>query len=280
MDARLDQYLARWGLTEPKLLAQSAWSRVYLANAGATQRVLKLLKEGERAEAIGALALRYFDGHGAVRLIDADEHAQLLEYADGEEVTRLVERGRDGDATDVIADVIDALHANATPPPPGIPTLEEYFAPLFERAQRERKQGDASLYVRAENLTRRLLESSVEISVLHGDIHHANIRQSPRGWLAFDPKGIYGDRAYECCNVLHNPVMPELVFDESRLLRTAQRLAGRLDLNVERILGFSYAYGARNAAATLAVGLTEMAAWSLRAVHLIEPLLAPGYRKS
>ena len=67
-----------------------------------------------------------------------------------------------------------------------------------------------------------------DVRVLHGDIHHHNIRQSSRGWLAFDPKGLVGERTYDCANTLCNPVMPELVHNETRLLTNAAILADTL----------------------------------------------------
>jgi streptomycin 6-kinase len=42
--------------------------------------------------------------------------------------------------------------------------------------------------------------------VLHGDLHHFNILRSTRcGWLAIDPKGLYGDRHFDVCQFLRNP---------------------------------------------------------------------------
>ena len=78
-------------------------------------------------------------------------------------------------------------------------------------------------------------------------VHHYNIRQSPRGWLAFDPKGLVGERTYDCANSLCNPVMPELVHNEVRLLNNAATLADLLDLDPWRVLAFTYAYACLNA---------------------------------
>lgn len=79
-------------------------------------------------------------------------------------------------------------------------------------------------YLLANNscfIAEQLLSDHQKTRVLHGDIHHYNIKNSPRRWLAFDPKGVIGERTYDCANALCNPVMPELVHNETRLLNNA-----------------------------------------------------------
>ena len=68
------------------------------------------------------------------------------------------------------------------------------------------------------------LAAQRDVVPLHGDIHHRNIRQSARGWLAFDANGLVGERAYDCANTLCYPYRgiprhDDLVHDEPRLLR-------------------------------------------------------------
>ncbi|VVE53578.1 hypothetical protein PHO31112_04863 [Pandoraea horticolens] len=42
--------------------------------------------------------------------------------------------------------------------------------------------------------------------MLHGDIHHANVLDfGDRGWLAIDPKGLYGERGFDYANLFCNP---------------------------------------------------------------------------
>ena len=55
--------------------------------------------------------------------------------------------------------------------------------------------GAESIYVRGARVAQHLLAHPQEECVLHGDIQHHNIRLHPvRGWLAYDPKGLYGER--------------------------------------------------------------------------------------
>ncbi len=115
------------------------------------------------------------------------------------------------------------------------------------KAAADSQAGITSIYVRSAALTARLLADQRDIRVLHGDIQHYNIRQSPRGWLAFDPKGLVGERTYDCANTLCNPVLPELVHNETRLLTNAAILADMLMLDPWRVLAFTYAYACLNA---------------------------------
>jgi streptomycin 6-kinase len=204
-------------------------------------------------ERVGALALRHFAGRGAVRLLRSDADAQLLEYADGNDLTGLVQNGQDEAATALIGDVINALHADASPPPEGITPLTQWFRALFVQAETERAKGKDSIFVRAAAVAEPVLADPRDLRVLHGDIHHENIRQSPRGWLAFDPKGLYGERAYDLANTLCNPraIYGVETADEARVLRNSAILAERCGIDQRRVLLFLYLYACLSASWTL-----------------------------
>jgi streptomycin 6-kinase len=122
----------------------------------------------------------------------------------------------------------------------------------------------------------RLCADQREVRVLHGDIHHYNIRQSARGWLAFDPKGLVGERTYDCANTLCNPGLPALVHNEARLLTHAAILADTLAIALPRLLAFTYAYTCLNASswAQRSDG-TDIVQWFLKVARIIEPHLEP-----
>lgn len=162
---KLNHYLAAWKLSNPQLLAQTMTSHVYTVTHAAETFVLKLLSPSETEEQRAALSLRYFNGHGAVRLL--------------------------------------------------------------------------------------------------------------RGWLAFDPKGLVGERTYDCANTLCNPVMPELVHNERRLLTNATILADMLALDLSRVQAFTYAYACLNASWWLQLGGSDIVQWSLNVAEIIEPHIEP-----
>ncbi|MCC7205939.1 MAG: phosphotransferase [Anaerolineae bacterium] len=270
---RLDHYLAAWQLSDPHFLAQTATSHIYTMTHGAQTVVLKLLSPTETEEQTGALALRHFAGHGAVHLLRYDEGAHLLEYADGDELVTLVERGDDEGATRIIAEVLNQLHsAPQDGPHDGLFTLERWFRSLFRRAAAEQQAGVASIFGRGAALAERLLADPRDVRVLHGDIHHRNIRRSARGWLAFDPKGLVGERTYDCANTLCNPYpLTALVHNEARLMRNAAILASALDLELARLLAYAFAYMCLSASWFLDDGSSDGARWALGVAALIEP---------
>jgi len=269
----LNYYLNAWNLSNQQLLTQTATSHIYTVTHDTETVILKLLSASETDEQRGAVALRYFDGHGAVRLLRYDESAHLLEYAAGDELVTLVERGEDEQATRIIAQVIKQLHSNShDAPPEGLVMLDRWFGELFNKAAMDKQAGIESIYIRSASLTQRLLADQHEIRVLHGDIHHCNIRQSSRGWLAFDPKGVVGERTYDCANTLCNPAMPEIVHNETRLLTNAAILADTLAIDLSRVLAFTYAYACLNASWwSRHIGAEDMVQWSLNVAMIIEP---------
>lgn len=263
MTGNLTDYLHKWNLHDPELLARSPRSDVYIVYQGSEKVVLKLLTPiGVQDEADGAVALRYFDGHGAVRLLAHDERAHLLEYAGDEELAQMVYRGDDLAAAGVIADVLNKLHRPQSDVPtsqlralrqlrtlPRLRTLPQRFRSLFDTAARDEAAGAESIYVRAARLARHLLANPQDECVLHGDIQHHNIRLHPqRGWLAYDPKGLYGERLYDAANTLCNPAgARQRVLSEERFLQVSQVLADGMGVDVERLRAFAFAFACLSA---------------------------------
>ncbi len=251
MTNTLNDYLRRWHLHDPEPLAHSPTGAVYTVYQHTEKVVLKLLTPiGVEDESDAVVALRYFDGQGAVRLLAHDERAHLLEYAGDEELAQMVSRGDDLAAAVVIAGVLNQLHCpQPTVPTPHLPTLQQRFRSLFSRAAQEKAAGEASMYVRGARVAQHLLANPQNECVLHGDIQHHNIRLHPmRGWLAYDPKGLYGERSYDAANTLCNPATArDRVLSEERLLQVSQVLAENMGVPVGRLRAFVFAYACLSA---------------------------------
>ena len=269
-EKRLTGYMEAWQLTSPRLLYASGTGRIYLVDFHGKPAVFKLLSPDETEEQTGALALEYFDGSGAVKLFRSDQGAQLLEYAGGEDLTGMVMQGDDEGATRVIAGVIRQMHGVSQPlPARGLFGLDRWFRELFVKAAADRMAGIGSIYVKGAAVAERLLADQRDIRVLHGDIHHANIRQSPRGWLAFDPKGLVGERAYDCANTFCNPPGTSVAHSEARLMSTAGILAEELKIDRQRVLDYAFAYACLSASWSFHRGGEEVE-WMLGVARIAE----------
>ena len=252
---RLARYLRVWQLHHPTAIAHTATSDVYTVWHRDERVVLKLLTPiGVHDERAGAVALQHFDGRGAVRLLRHAEDAHLLEYAAGHDLTVEVTNGHDDRAAAVIAAVLQRLHnAPITTVPAGLQTLRRRLRALFVQAGHQ----PTSIYARASNIAEDLLATAGAPYVLHGDIHHGNIRHSARGWLAYDPKGLIGERTYDLANALLNPPdMPQITQDMTRLLRHARLYADAIGVTRDRALRFTFVHACLSASWTLSAGDT------------------------
>lgn len=267
-DPALAACLAKWSLVTDGRLIETPSSWLVPVRRGAVPAMLKIFKPASD-ERNGTALLRYFDGEGAVRVIEADGDALLMERAGGpRSLVAMATSGADIEAAEILADTVAKLHAPRSGPVPRTLTpLEDQFAALFEREQ------EHLLLTRCVSVARRLLASQHDIVPLHGDVHHANVLDGgARGWLVIDPKALIGERTYETANLLTNPwPRAGIMHDAGRMQRLAQLYAGRLDLDVERVLAFSLAQAGLSASWDMDDGFDSR--YRLKCVELLSPLV-------
>lgn len=201
---------ARWALDVEPAFPGIAFNYVAPARrANGASCVLKVSRHVAETRSEIA-ALRLWNGHGAARLLEADPEAGALLVERVEPGTMLVEVAKEDDAaaTLVAADTLRQLWRPVAAPGDLCP-LDTWLA-AYDRNRAALTRGErgfpASLFCRADALRRDLLASTENPTVLHGDLHHFNVlraRHAP--WLAIDPKGLYGDRAFDVCQFLRNP---------------------------------------------------------------------------
>lgn len=159
---------------------------------------LKVTDEPE--ELLGVRALIEWHGDGAVRVIAQDANAIVLERAGATMRSVLAD---DDAATRAVCRVAARLHAHEVGELSSFPTLADRFRSLFTDS--------APRFDRGRVLARELLERSTRAVLLHGDLHSENVLQSPRGWVAIDPKGIVGPRTFEYGPLFTNWTLPQAV---------------------------------------------------------------------
>lgn len=259
MSEKFEHYLSKWRLSDPQPLTQTATSHLYKVETAHGMAVLKIFTPiGAEDERGASEALRWYDGDGAVQCWESDAGAMLLEYIDGDDLVALVKSGRDDSATAVIIEVLEKLlRKNQSAPPTGLISLEQRFRSLFRKAEEERGAGADSVFVRGGKVARELLANQGPPCLLHGDLHHANIKHhSRRGWLAIDPKGLIGDRIYVAANALCNPdSLPEVVQSRERLLRHTNAIADGLGFDRARLLSYVFAHACLSACWSIEDGL-------------------------
>ena len=240
----------RWDLVDVEQPFAGIWYNwvAPVRRADGTPAVLKLCFAGDGEFTSEVLALRAFDGRGAVRLleVDLDLGAMLIERVESGEMLYNVRDERA--ATSAAAGVIAKLE-RAVPPNHPFPTVSRW-ARGFDRL-RDRFDGGTgpmpeALVERAESLFAELLSSQKEVALLHGDLHQENILSVSDGsrgsWLAIDPKGVVGDPAYETAAMLHNP---DWLLEGPRpggvLERRVYQLAEELSFDLYRVWGWGFA---------------------------------------
>jgi streptomycin 6-kinase len=246
------EFPERWRIAEARLIAETFSSRIWkvtLEDGGTA--VVKDLKpfDDVEDEMRGAHWLAWRDGAGAVRLLDLDGQRMLLEYAGSRRLLDHLNEHGDRAATEVAAESLRQLFSpSGRPIPSDLQPLRERFRSLFMKAQSERREGRASLYVEAASIAERLLSEPGEVRPLHGDLHHENILHGPRGWLAIDAKGVRGDPAYDTANWFYNPLgRDDLILNPERIAFMAETFANALQQDVARILDYAIAYGCLSA---------------------------------
>ncbi|MET3660017.1 aminoglycoside phosphotransferase family protein [Aquamicrobium ahrensii] len=244
---------SRWSITGARLIADTFSSRVWKVTLGdGSPAVVKDLKPFDDVddELRGAHLLAWRDGQGLVRLIDQDGCRMLIEYAGQRHLTEVLETEGDPAATEIAAEVMQRLHAPGDRPvPSGLQPLAQRYEALFAKAKRDVAAGAVSAYSDAATLAQELLDSAREVRPLHGDLHHENILEGPRGWLAIDPKGVIGDAGFDAANLFYNPLdRDDLCLNRQRITRMAEQLSHSMRQDPRRLLDHAIAYGCLSAA--------------------------------
>jgi streptomycin 6-kinase len=216
----------------------------------------------------GAALMAWWAGEGAAQVLAWTDPALLLERADGARCLAAMARaGEDDAAMRILCGAAAALHApRPAPPPASLVRLDRWFGALAAGAARR-----GGIFQTAWAVARRLLAAPRDERALHGDLHHRNVLDfGPRGWLAIDPKGLFGERGFDYANMVCNPDIAT-AGAKGALARRARIVCDEAGLEPERYLGWVLAYAALSASWTLdgggdaspAVRMAELAAAEL-----------------
>jgi streptomycin 6-kinase len=260
------KYLDRWHLTADGEPIVTPTNKLLPVRHGETAAMLKIATEAE--ERRGGDVLVWWAGEGAARVIAHEGAALLMERAIGRSsLAAMARSGSDDEATRIICAALAELHAPRNrPAPPSLVPLPHWFAALEPGAARF-----GGILSQAAETARRLLDDPQDIVVLHGDIHHDNVLDcGSRGWLAIDPKGLLGERAFDFVNILRNPDLATATAP-GRFARQTAVIAETANLGRTRLLQWTLAFAGLSAAwilddddePTLDLAVAELAAAAL-----------------
>lgn len=274
---RMDERAHHWCVAiEHKFETES--SLIAFGTRGGQPVVLKVLKQPGDEWRSGEI-LKAFDGNGVVRAYEYVEGAVLLErLSPGNSLVSMAMDGRDAEATDILADVIQQISGRE--PPKGCATVQ-HWARGFERYS---ATGDNKipkhLVEEGHRLYSELCASQQQPRLLHGDLHHYNVLfDSDRGWLAIDPKGVIGEIEYEIGAVLRNPIeKPDLFASSATVEKRLTHFAKRLNVNFERALAWGFAQAVLSAIWEIEDGFSvDAESPSIMLANAMHPMLAsPG----
>ena len=202
LPATLRALLAEWDLRAEGPTWHGHGSVVLPVTGAGEPAVLKVAFPDVETEH-EALALRHWDGRGAVRLLRADprRRAVLLERLHRRDLDELP----DVDACEVVAGLYADLHV---PAPPQLRTVTAYVGRWREAL---------AALPRDAPVPHRLVDQWLALvrdleadpgstgRIVHGDLHGQNVLAADRApWLAIDPHAMSGDPHFEPAPLLWN----------------------------------------------------------------------------
>jgi streptomycin 6-kinase len=195
--------------------------------------------------------MAWWNWNGAAPVMRHDENALLMERATGScSLIDMAKNDRDDEASRIICSVIAKLHAQNGAYPNELVPLDVWFKDLQPAAA---KYG--GIFVQCSKIASKLLSEPVEQVVLHGDIHHGNILDfGEKGWLAIDPKGLFGERGFDYANLFCNPDIPTAT-KPGRLAQQVKVVSAAAGLDPKRLLQWIAAWAGLSAAWSLDDGV-------------------------
>ena len=216
-------------------------AELWTVHQGIEKSVLKIPRpEAGLSEEPAARMYRYWDGRAAVRLLDEADGALLLEYLDGPTLGDLAREGELTGADATLTLMADALAHATGPVPSPLPDLRHWCRALFDLDLTLVPEDVRPWFEQAQTMGDDLLKTAPDPVPLHGDLHHDNVIFTTRGPIAFDPKGVFGDPAYELANAFRNPRgLTDQLMDETRINSFSELGAERLGVGKNRILAWA-----------------------------------------
>jgi streptomycin 6-kinase len=238
---RVEERIRQWSVVAQHIV-ETQNSCLVFGRRGNQPVVLKVIRQPGDEWRCGEV-LESFDGKGMVRVYEYSEGAVLLERLNpGTSLTGLALSGRDEEATEILAEVIQRM-SHPRESLEAFVTVQDWGKGFHRYLASGDHQIPNSLVEQAQHLYGELCASQQGARLLHGDLQHHNVLfDDERGWVAIDPKGVVGEIEYEIGASLRNPSeAPELFASPETVERRLRRYAARLKLDPDRALRWGFA---------------------------------------
>ena len=282
MAERVEERVRDWGVAvQDTLETQSSF--IAFGKRGDQSVVLKVIRQPGDEWRCGEVSAA-FGGSGMARVYEYAEGAVLLERLNpGAQLASVALDGRDEEATEILADVIDRMSRPCESLDESAREASKAFVSARDWGkgfQRYLASGDHQIPTRLVEQARQLYfdlcASQQCVRLLHGDLQHYNVLfDSDRGWLAIDPKGVTGEVEYEIGASLRNPYeKPELFASPQTVEKRLRCFEAKLKLNSDRALAWGFAQAVLSAVWSVEDGFAVDAGTpSLRLADAIRPIL-------
>jgi streptomycin 6-kinase len=205
--------------------------------------VLKVVRKENSEEWRCGEVLEAFRGEGMIRPLEYTAGAVLLPHLrPGHDLTSLCLEGRDDEATEILASLLQRM--SSAPVNLGGVRPVDRLQPEFAQFRNGADGFIPASYVdRAEELFAGLCRTQRDVRLLHGDLHHYNVLfDDDAGWIVIDPWGVIGEIEFEVGAALRNPVdVSALLGDPSVIERRLRIFEAELKLNPDRALKWAFA---------------------------------------
>lgn len=213
----------------------------------------------EEEEIRGNKVLLHWQSKGCATVYDHHQNAILMELLNAKPSLADLAKTNDTKASGIMCVVLAQIHS--LPKHPELTELKDRFSSLLLSSNH------FPTIQFSKVLSQNLLNNQQECCTLHGDMHHANVLYAnERGWLAIDPKSLWGDAAFDYANIFCNPDK-QTALSEQRIARQLNFISDNTGIEKERLLQWVIAYSALSAVWSiessedyaLALGINELA---------------------
>ena len=224
--------LQRWGLEVTGRASGGYPTNVvlFVRDASGAERVLKV-GHPHPEQITEMIALEAYAGDLTPAVIEADRSrgALLLERVRPGNTYRESPRRNSDDALEIFARL-----PRQAPMADGLPRFADWMAMAFDEFRRRFDAGD-DFHAHLDRAGMCFDALGGETWVLHGDLHHENLLEdATRGWVAIDPKGVFGPRVMECGRFVHNFLSDEA---DARDVDAFSAIAWRRCLALSGVMG-------------------------------------------